>query len=115
MGPNDVIFPGTPRLFFDLELTGTNTKRAVVSNIGKSIVRDLRIPLEGTEIQSISDYNIFPVYKDLWLPKVEREYELILEGINSNDGTIRAMQVNPSDHVGTDEEKGIVAAYGKTF
>lgn len=66
---NDAIFPGSLRLLFDLELTGTNTKRTIVSNLGKSIVRNLHITLDGNEVQSISDYNVLAVYRDLWLPK----------------------------------------------
>lgn len=63
----------------------------------------------------MNDYNVLAVYRDLWLPKFGRENNLILEGINPNDGTIRALQVNASDHVGTDEEKAIVPAYGNSF
>lgn len=115
MEQNDVIFPGSPRLLFDLELTGTNAKRTIVSNIGKSLVQNLRVTLNGNEVQSINDYRVLAVYRDLWLGKFEREKNMILEGINPNDGTIRALQVKASDHVGTDEEKGIVAFYGNTF
>lgn len=114
MGQNDVIFPGSLRLLFDLTLTGTNTKRTLVSNLGKSLVRNLRITLNGNGVQNISDYNILSVYRDLWLPKFDRENNLILEGINPNDGTIRALQAKATDYVGTDEEKAIAAAYGNT-
>ncbi|XP_057311106.1 uncharacterized protein LOC130648967 [Hydractinia symbiolongicarpus] len=115
MGQNDVIFPSSIKLLFYLELTGTNTKRTIVSNIGKSLVQNLRITLKDNEVQNISAYRVLATYKDLWLPKFDRENNLILEGINPNDGTIRALQVKATDHVGTDEEKAIVAAYGSTF
>lgn len=98
MGQNDVIFPGNLKLLFDLILTGTNTKRTIVSNIGKSLIKNLRITLNGKEVQNISNYNILAVYRDLWQPKFDRENNLILEGINPNDGTIRALQVKASVH-----------------
>lgn len=92
-----------------------NTQRTIVSNIVKSLVQHLRITLNGNEVQSINDYNVLAVYMDLWLPKLERENNLVLEGINPNNGTIRALQVKGRNHVGTDEERAIVAAYGNTF
>lgn len=78
-------------LFFSgsLELTGTNTKKTIVNNIGKSVAQNLRIIPNSNKVKSINDYNVLPVYKDIWLPKFKLEKNLILEGINPNDGTIQ--------------------------
>lgn len=51
MGQNDVIFLA---LLFNLELTGTSTNRTILNNIGKSIVQNLRIILNGNEVKSMS-------------------------------------------------------------
>ncbi|XP_057290122.1 zinc finger protein 34-like [Hydractinia symbiolongicarpus] len=66
MSGNDIIFPGNLKLLFDLKLTWTNTTRTIVSNIGKSLVKNLRLTLN--------------------------------EGINPNDGAIRALQVKATGH-----------------
>lgn len=58
MGENDVIFL---RLLFDLELTGTNTKRTIVSNIGNSLVQTLKIKINSNEVQNTDDYNVLPI------------------------------------------------------
>lgn len=62
---------------------------------------------------TLNVHNVLAVYRDLWLPK--RQNNLILEGINPNDGTIRALQVKSTNYVCTDEERAIIAAYENTF
>lgn len=77
-------------------------------------MQNLKIKLNDYEVPSIKDY--YSPYKvTFFMLKLKRKNNLILEGINLNDGTIRASQVKASDHAGTDEEKAIVAAYGNTF
>ncbi|XP_057308964.1 uncharacterized protein LOC130647207 [Hydractinia symbiolongicarpus] len=115
MGMNNVICPGFLKLLFDLEITGTNTNRTIVNNIGKTLVRDLRITLNSREVQNISDYSTFAVYRDLWLPRFERENELTLEGIGVPDGATRQLQVKSTFKPGDGEEKAIAKAYGNTF
>lgn len=115
IGQNDVIFPGRFKLLFNLEQTGTNTKCTIVSNIETSVVQNLWITLSGNEIQSINEYNVLALYRELWLPKFKRENNFLHEQISRNDGTIRELQVKVSDHASTDEEKAIVAINGNTL
>lgn len=65
MSQNDVILPGSLCPLFDLDLTGTNTKRTIVNNKVKSIVQKLRITWNGSEVQSINNYHVLAVYRDL--------------------------------------------------
>lgn len=97
---HDVIFPRSLNLLLDLELTETNTKRTIVNSLGMN----LRITLNDNEVRSTNDYNVIVVYRDMWLPKLELENNQNLDGINPNDGTIRALQVKASNYVGTDDE-----------
>lgn len=53
MSQNDVILPGSLTLFFNIELTGTNTKHTIASNIVKALVKNLRITLNSDEVQHI--------------------------------------------------------------
>ena len=54
LGNDDVIVPGTVNLSFNIELSSTaDTKRTLVSNIGRAIVKKLAVKFEGNEILSI--------------------------------------------------------------
>ena len=48
LGSDDAIIPGTTNLSFDIELESkVNTKRTLVSNIGRAIVKKLAVKFEG--------------------------------------------------------------------
>ena len=50
-------------LSFNIELSSTaDTKRTLVSNIGRAFVKKLAVKFEGNEILSIDDYDIFACY-----------------------------------------------------
>ena len=50
-------------LSFNIELSSTaDTKRMLVSNIGRAIVKKLAVTFEGNEILSIDDFGIFACY-----------------------------------------------------
>ena len=86
LGSDDVIVPGTANLSFNIELTSTaDPKRALVSNIGRAIIKKLAVKFEGNEILSIDDFDIFACYRDLWKTKLEKK-NAICQGIISNDG-----------------------------
>ena len=51
LGSDDVIIPGMANLSFKVELSSTvDTHRALVSNIGRAIVKKLAVKFEGNEI-----------------------------------------------------------------
>lgn len=60
------------------------------------IRRNIHITLNGKEVQRIDDYNVLAVYRVLWLPKFDRENNVILKGINPKDGNIKALQAKAS-------------------
>ena len=50
-------------LSFNTELTSTvDANRTLVSNIGRAIMKKLAVNLEGNEIMSIDDYDLFACY-----------------------------------------------------
>ena len=66
-GSDDVIVPRTANLSFNTELTSTaDSKRMLVSNIGRAIIKKLAVKFEGNEILSMDDFDIFACYQDLW-------------------------------------------------
>ena len=65
LGSDDVIIPGTANLSFNIELSSTaDPKRALVSNIGRAIIKKLAVKFEGNEILSRDDFDIFTCYRD---------------------------------------------------
>ena len=63
LGSDDVIAPGTVKLSFNIELSSSSdTKRTLVSNIGRAIIKKLAVKFEGNEILSIGDFDIFACY-----------------------------------------------------
>ena len=69
---NQVIIPGTTKLTFNISLSGTDTNRTLVGNLGRNIIRKLVVKLEGNEIISTDDYDILYSYYDCWKSTTER-------------------------------------------
>ena len=60
LGSDDVIIPEMVRLSFNIELTSTaDLNRTLVSNIGRAIIKKLAVNIEGNEILSIDNYDVF--------------------------------------------------------
>ena len=73
LGSDDVIIPGMANLSFNIELTSAiDANRTLVNNIGRAIVKKLAVELEGNEMMSIVDYDLFVYYQDLWKTKSEK-------------------------------------------
>ena len=85
LGSDDVIFPGTANLSFNIELSSTtDANRTLVSNIGRAIIKKLAVKFEGNEIMSVDDFDVLACYRDLWKTKSEKR-NAICQGIISND------------------------------
>ena len=106
-------------LSFNTELSFTaDTKRTLVSNIGRAIIKKLAVKFEGNEILSTDDYDIFAHYRDLWKTKSEKG-NAIRQGIISNDGCTEnctKLRINASDKsTGKKRDKTIADTYGNKF
>ena len=66
------MIPGTTKLIFNISLLGTDANRTLVKNSGRNIIRKLVVKLEGNEIISINDRDIFYSYYDCWKSTTER-------------------------------------------
>ena len=73
LGSDDIIIPGMANLSFNVELSSAvDANRMLVSNIGRAIMKKLAVKLEGNEIMSVDDFNVFASYRDLWKTKSEK-------------------------------------------
>ena len=82
---NQVIIPSTTKLTFNITLAGTDANRTLVENLGRNIIRNLVVKLEGNEIISIDDYDVLYSYYDCWKTVTERR-NAIFQGIIEADG-----------------------------
>ena len=81
LGSNQVLCTNTLKLTFDF-----NTEnKDIINNLGRNLISRLIMKIGNQTIQDINDFDIFHVYKDLWLSDQER-YNRIQSGI---DDTLR--------------------------
>ena len=107
LGPEDLIVPGTARLAFKIELDSTtDANRTIVNNLGRSIVKKICIKLEGQEILSIDDSDIFFIYNDLWL-KENKRADLVYQGIQSNN--VGKLRIEAGDKDDTKKKDSAIA------
>ena len=109
---NDVIVLRSSMLSFKVNLNSSggsaDANRTIVNNLGRAIVSKVVVTLEGKEIYSLSDADIFMCFQDLWKTSKERE-NAFYQGIQSE--AVRKIRINAGD-------KGSVAkdvAVGKAF
>ena len=106
-------------LSFNTELSSTaDANRALVSNIGRAIVKKLALKFEGNEILSIDDFDIFACYQDLWKTASEKK-NAVRQGIISTDGCMPnciRLRINAGDrNPGVAQDKATADAYGNKF
>ena len=108
---NQVIIPGTTKLTFNISLSGTAANRTLVKNLGRNIIRKLVVKLEGNEIISTDDCDIFYSYYDCWKSTIERRnavYQGIVEVGSQTENAIKH-RINVGDKASNanDETNGI--------
>ena len=66
VGSDGIIIPGMANLSFNIVLPSkADTKRMLVSNIGREIVKKLAVKCEGNEILGMEDFDVLACYQDL--------------------------------------------------
>ena len=86
LGEHDVIVPGTVRLAFNIDLeSDTDPNATVVPNLGRAIIKSITVKIEGREVLSLNEANIFMAYCDLWLTTNQRQ-DRIYQGLQIPNG-----------------------------
>ena len=96
---------------------GTDVNRTLEGNLGRNIIRKLVVKLDGNEIVSIDDCNIFYPYYDCWKTATERR-NAIFQGIVEADGqTENAIkhQINATDKVNNAKDQTVASIYDNRF
>ena len=82
-----MIVPGSARLAFNISLESTeDANRTMMNNIGRAIIKKISIKIEGNEVYSLDDADVYNVFKDLWLTKNQLE-NMAYQGIESYNVT----------------------------
>ena len=104
---------------FNIELTSAvYANRALMSNIGRAIIKKLAVKFEGNEIMGVDDFNVLACYRDLWKTKSEKR-NAIRQGIFSSGGCTTnciRLRINAGNKDATNaQDKAIADAYGNKF
>ena len=114
---NQVIIPSTTKLTFNITLAGTDVNRTLVGNLCRNIIRKLVVKLEGNEIISIDDYDIFYSYYDCWKYKTERlnsVFQGIVEADGQTDNAIKH-RINATDKANNAKDQTVASIYDNHF
>ena len=121
LGSDDVIIPGMANLSFNIEFSSSTTdpNRALVSNIGRAIIKKIAVKFERNDKLSIDNYDVFACYRDLWKTKSEKR-NAIQQGIISTDGNLTPncmkLRINAGNKDATNtQDKAIADTYGNKF
>ena len=102
---------------FNITLAGTDVNRTLVKNLGRNIIRELVVKLEGNEIISIDDYDALFSYIDSWNCKTER-LNAVFQGIVNADGqTENAIKhrINSGDKANNAKDQTVASIFNNRF
>ena len=113
---DEVLVPGTLSLLFDLDLkiTGGHANNYLVQNVSRALIDHFVVKYAGTTIQETNGYDIYEIFKDLFLSVDERE-EMLLEGIQSTK--LNEIRSNAGDKAtsGVDTENALESVYKNKY
>ena len=112
-----MIIPGTTKLTFNISLSGTDTNRTLVGNLGRNIIRKLVVKLEGNEIISIDDYDILYSYYDCWKSTIEGRsavFQGIVEAGGQTEYAIKH-RINAGNKASNAGDKTVASIFDNKF
>ena len=113
LGPDDVIVPGTARLGFNIEIESTDDDATIVENLGRAIVKQIKISLEGQQIFLLDNADVFKCYADLWLSENTRK-DSVYQGIQS--ANVAKLRINAGNKDATKlSDVAVASAFHNRF
>ena len=102
---------------FNISLSGTDANRTLVKNLGRNIIRKLVVKLEGNEIISIDDCDIFYSYYDCWKSTTERRnavFQGIVEVGGQTENAIKH-RINAGDKASGANDETVASIFDNKF
>ena len=112
-----MIIRRTTKLTFDISLSGTDKNRTLVKNLGRNIIKQLAVKLEGNEILNIDSCDILYLYYDCWKSTTERRYA-VFQGIvevGSQTGNAVKYRINAGNKVDDANDKTVASIFDNKF
>ena len=114
---NQVIIPRTTKLTFNISLLGTDPNKTLVKNYCRNIIKKLVVKLEGNEIISIYDCDMFYSYCDSWKSTTKRRNALfqdIVEVCGQTENAIKH-RINAVDKADDANDKTVASIFVNKF
>ena len=111
-----IIIPDTIKFTFNLKIESRDKARSVVNNVGRNFVKKKVLMLGSTDIDTISNSDIYDAYKDLYLSEKELK-EKLLQGIQSANGLKTRLGAKKADGTAltlTTQENAIKKTFDNT-
>ena len=112
-----MIVPGTTKLTVNISLSGTDTNKTLVKNLGRTVIRKLVVKLERNEIISIDYCDIFYSYYDCWKSTTERcnaVFQGIVEVSGQTENAIKH-RINAGDKANDAKDKTVASIFKNKF
>ena len=106
--------PGNLALLFNLDLVGGHADNYLVQNVSRALVSRFVVKYAGETVQDTHGYDIYEIFKDLFLTVEERE-EMLLEGIQSTKLDKIRSDAGNKETSGVDTEKALESVYKTTY
>ena len=112
-----MVVPGTTKLTFNISLSGTNANRTLVKNLARNITRKLIVKLEGNEIISTDDCDIFCSYYDCWKSTTERRNAVFQGIVEAGDQVENAIKhrISAGDKANDANDKTVASILDNKF
>ena len=114
LNEEEVIVPGSLSLVFNIDLTGGHANNYLVQNVSRALVDRFAVKYAGTTVQDIIGYDIYEIFKDLFLSTDEHE-EKILEGIQSTNLNKIRSGAGDKPTLGVDAENKLETIYKNNY
>ena len=112
-----MIVPGTMELTFNISLSGTDANKTLVKNLGRNAIRKFIVKLEGNEIISIDDCDIFYSYYACWKSTTERR-NAVFQGIVEVGGQMENAikhRINADDKANDAKDETMASIFENIF
>ena len=112
-----MIIPRTTKLTFNISLSGTDTNKTFVGNLGRNIIRKLVVKLESSEILSIDDYDIIYSYYYCWKSTTKRRiavFQGIVEACGQTENAIKH-SINAANNVSNAGDETVASLFDNKF
>ena len=99
----------------NISLSGTDASKTLVKNLGRNVIRKLVVKLEGNQIISTDDCDIFYSYYDCWKSTTER-HNAVFQGIVEVGGqTENAIKhrINADDKANYAKDESVASIFEK--